>query len=304
MLAILMPERPKSVEILEALANESSIKIFKQASTGLKSGETVLEKMGLTKRQFYSRLKKLVNLGLISKTEGVYKHTSLGSLVNSIQIKPLEEALVNYWNLLAIDELKQSKVIPQQEQERIVQSIINKSRLQEYLIQDGGQPTKIMSTYDELVREILRLIDLARSEIYIASRYYEPNVSLRIMEKFGEGVSLNILDGNPSGTSLVTRLKTALNDPATHSLAKAMLESPKVRIKNRILEYSFIVVDGQYCGFEVVNPLNPHGFNLAVEFKNQEISRKMIDLFENLWTSSEIPIKSTHANQTRSKVSN
>lgn len=297
----MMLKRPNLEDILGALADKHSIRIFKQASTGLKSGQSGLEKIGLTKKQFYSRLKKLVNLGLISKGEGVYKHTSLGTLVNSTQIKPMEEALIDYWDLLAIDELKQSKLIPQQERERIIQSIINETRLKNYLTQES-QPIKIIKTYDELTREVLRLIDLARSEIFIASRYYEPNVSLRMMKKLGEGTSLNILDGNPSGTSLVSRLKTALNDPATRSLAKAMLESPKVRIRNRILEYSFIVVDEEYCGFEVVNPLSPHEFNLAVEFKDQELSRKMIGLFENLWASSELPIREIKSNKKGSKV--
>ncbi|MFC1754603.1 hypothetical protein ACFL96_14600 [Thermoproteota archaeon] len=293
--------RPKIEDILHALSNEYSIKIFKQTSTGLKSGKSGLEKTGLTKKQFYSKLNRLVDLGLVFKTKGVYKQTSLGTLVNSTQIKPLEEALINYWNLRAIDELKQSKVIPSQEQEKIAQSIINKNK---YSIQDENQPSKILNTYDELTKEVIRLISLAENEIYIASRYYEPNISLKLMEKFREGVSLNILDGNPSGTSLTSRLKTALNDTSMRSIAKAMLESTKVRIRNRILEYSFIVVDGNYCGFEIINPLSPHEFNIAVEFNDQKISQKMINFFENLWLSSEIPIKSVESTQKRTKVSN
>ncbi len=297
----LMSSRPKIADILGALSDNYSIKIFKQTSTGLKSGQEGLEKMGLTKKQFYSRLNKLVGLGLIFKTGGIYKHTSLGVLVNSTQIKPLEEALINYWNLLAVDELKQSKVIPQQEQETIVQSILDNAKLKEFFILNS-QPIKVMKTYDELTKEVLKLIGSAKKSIYIASRYHEPNVSYRIMEKFGEGVSLNILDGNPSGTSFALRLKAALNDPANNLLAKAMLESDKVRLRNRVLDYSFIVVDEKYCGFEVVNPLSPHEFNLAVEFIDQEVSQKLIDIFEKLWLSSETSIKSSESTQTISKV--
>lgn len=289
--------KPKIEDILDALSNEHSIKIFKQTSTGLKSGKNGIKKTGLTKKQFYNRLNRLINLGLVSKTKGIYKHTSLGTIVNSTQIKPLEEALIDYWNLRAIDELKNSKNIPLQEQEKIAKSIINKNKLNEYSLQNENQPSKIMNTYNELMKEVLRLISLAENEIFIASRYYEPNVSLKLMEKFRECVTLNILDGNPSGTSLTSRLKSALNDPSMRIIAKDMLDSNKVRIKNKILNYSFIVVDGNYCGFEIIDPLNPHEFNIAAEFKDHRVSQKMINLFENLWASSEEPIKNPASNK-------
>jgi predicted transcriptional regulator len=294
-----MVKRPDLVDIYDSLANEHSLKMFKQASTGLKSRSEDIEKMGLTKKQFYSRLKKLVKLGLLTRVKGSYVHTALGRFVNSIQIKPLEEALANYWNLLAIDELKKSKVIPEQEQERIIKSITDNSDLKEYLSNKNLEPVKIIKSYEGLSKEVLKLIDSAKTEIFIASRYYEPQVSLRLMRKFSEGVSLNILDGNPSGTPLQTRLEAALKDPKTQQLAKAMLESPKVRLKTKLLTYSFIITDGEYCGFEVVDPLKPHEFNLAVEFRDEEISNKMKIIFENLWKTQEIVTKKVPAKKSK-----
>lgn len=297
-----MTTRPKLGPILAALADEHSLKLFKIASTGFRGGPGVPEKMGLTKKQFYSRLHTLVKLGLVNRTVGLYKHTYLGSIVNNMQIKPLEESLTDYWNLLAVDELRRSKDIPQKEQEKITRSILNETRLKKYFAQDLSQPTKIIYTYEELVDSVLRLIESARTEIFLASRYYEPSVGLRLIGKFGEGVSLNLLDDNPSGTSLVSRLQAALDDPATHSLAKAMLESPKVRVSRRVLEYSFIVVDGEYCEIEIVNPLTPQEFNLALGFKDEELSRRMIGFFEKLLTS-EKRIKDTTPKQTSTQLS-
>jgi len=286
-----MVQKPNLQDIFEALSNEHSLKMFKQGSTGLRSKSEDIEKMGLTKKQFYSRLKKLVKLGLLIRVKGRYIHTALGGFVNSIQIKPLEEALANYWNLLAIDELKKSKVIPEQEQEKIIKSITENSDLNEYLSNNKHEPIKIIKKYEDLAKEVLNLIDSAKTEIFIASRYYEPQVSLRLMRKFSEGVSLHILDGNPSGTPLQTRLEAALKDPKTQHIAKAMLESPKVRLKNKLLTSSFIIIDGEYCGFEIVDPLKPHEFNLAVEFRDKEISQKMKTQFENLWKAPELVTK-------------
>lgn len=283
-----MVQKPSLQDIFDALSNEYSLNMFKQASTGLKSKSEDIEKMGLTKKQFYSRLKKLVKLGLLTRVKGSYIHTALGRFVNSIQIKPLEEALANYWNLLAIDELKKSKVIPEQEQERIIKSITENSDLIEYLSNNKYEPIKVIKKYEDLAKEVLNLIDSAKTEIFIASRYYEPQVSLRLMRKFSEGVSLNILDGNSSGTPLQTRLEAALKDPKTQQLAEAMLKSPNVRLKTKLLTYSFIITDGEYCGFEIVDPLTPHEFNLAVEFRDREISEKMKVQFENLWKAPEV----------------
>jgi len=275
---------PKIGPILAALADEYSLKLFKLASTGFRGGPSVPEKIGLTKKQFYSRLQTQVKLGLVDRTGGFYKHTSLGSIVNNMQIKPLEESLIDYWNLIAIDELRRSKIIPQEEQEKIAKSILNETKPTKHFNQDFGQPTKIIYTYGDLVNSTLRLIESARTEIFLASKYYEPSISLSLIGKFGKGVSLNILDDNPSGTSFASRLQAALDDPATQPLAKAMLESPKVRLSRRALEYSFIVVDGEYCGIEIVNPLTPQEFNFAVEFKDEELSRRLIGFFEKLMT--------------------
>ncbi|OHE54580.1 MAG: hypothetical protein A3K61_02660 [Thaumarchaeota archaeon RBG_16_49_8] len=99
------------------------------------------------------------------------------------------------------------------------------------------------------------------------------------------------MDGNPSGATLVSRLRAALDNPESRSLAEAVLKSSKVRIKRSTLEYSFIVVDGENCGVEIVNPLNPQEFNLAIELSDKKLSQKMINLFEDQCKSAEVDIK-------------
>jgi predicted transcriptional regulator len=287
-----MSENPKLENIFAALSDDASIRIFKLASTGFESGNDVPKKIDVTPKQFYSRMRRLLDNGLIAKDRGFYRLTTLGMAVANTQVKPLEELLANYWKLVATDELRQSKAIPEKEREKVTQSLFSGTGLTEYLGEGGRLPIKIISTYEELIKEVLRLIELARTEIHIASRYHEPQVSKRLIEKFAEGVSLNILDGNPSGTSLVSRLQAAstASNPATQALVRAVLESPRVRIRNLPLEYSLVVVDRLYCGFEQVNPLNPHEFNLAVEFGDAELSQRMVVLFERLWNSAEITV--------------
>ena len=283
--------KPELGDILSALSDEHSITILMQASAGLKGDSSTHKSIGLSKKQYYTRLNRLVKLGLISRNNGLYRYTALGALVINTQLKPLEDALTNYWSLLAIDELKRSKVIPQQEQDKIVEIILNKNLVNARGLDGSRRTATVFSTYDDLVKESLRLISSAKSEIFIASRYFELDVSNLLLEKFREGVALNILDGNPSGATLVSRLRAALDNPESRSLAEAVLKSSKVRIKRSTLEYSFIVVDGENCGVEIVNPLNPQEFNLAIELSDKKLSQKMINLFEDQCKSAEVDIK-------------
>ena len=173
----------------------------------------------------------------------------------------------------------------------MAQSLLVGTGLENLFRDVAGRPTVVVNTYEGLVQEVMRLIELGKKEIHIASRYHEPEVSKRLIEKFGKGVALNIIDGNPTGISLTARLQAASTsaDPATRAIMKAVLESPRVRIARLSLDYSFIVVDRRYCGFEVVSPLSPHDFKLAVEFEEEELAQRMVDVFENLWKSGQSP---------------
>jgi predicted transcriptional regulator len=288
-----MTTRPKLENIFAVLSDEHSIKLFKQASTTFEGGRDAPGKMGLTKKQFYARLHRLVKAGLVERSGSLYKQTALGSMVNDLQVKPLEDALTEYWRLLAINEIKKSGLLPRKEQESIAQSILNEGKMKQYLDQNKAQPPKIIYTYEELVDRVLRLIGSAKKEIFLASRYYDPKVSLLLMKKFEEGVSLNLLDDNPSGTTLISRLNVAMSDPSTQSTAKAILESPKVRIQSHALEYSFLVVDGAHCQVEIVDGAKPGEFNFAVEVNDHQICRKMIAVFEKTMLSVR-NIKDSH----------
>ncbi len=289
-------KKPKLQDILKALSDEHSLRLFKLAATELNGGVGAYAKVGLSKKQFYSRLHVLVKLGLVERIGWAYRHTTLGSIVNDLQLRPLEEGLTEYWNFQAIDEIKKSETIPEHERVKIVQSLLNATAIKKYYDENiiGQQQlaaaVKVIQTYDELVESVFKLIQSARKEIFLASRYYDPNVSRLLMSKFNEGVTLHLIDDNPSGTTLVTRLQAALDNPAIQSVAKAILESPRVRIGESALEYSFIVIDGEHCQFEIVNRLTPGEFNFAIEVNNKQVSLKMISIFEKIMASEKTVI--------------
>ncbi len=115
-----MTLKPSLQKILAALADEHTLKMFRAASIGWKASPETRNDLELTRKQYYTRLQNLLKLQLIKKYQGVYRHTTLGSIVADNQLKPLEEALSQYWNLVAADELKRSKALPDEEKTKII----------------------------------------------------------------------------------------------------------------------------------------------------------------------------------------
>ena len=142
---------------------------------------------------------------------------------------------------------------------------------------------KYYRSYAELVRGLLDLVGIAQKEIFLASKYYEPVISAKLLQKFAGGVALHILDGNSSGISFEERIRqVAAVDTTNRALLLKLLDSPTVEIKTAEVPFSFIVVDGKHCGFEVVDPMNPDEFYFAIRVEDSSIASKLIESFHQL----------------------
>jgi DNA-binding transcriptional ArsR family regulator len=107
-----------SEEIFSILSDRISTNIIKSAYSGLRASSNYLGK--ISKKQFYVRLKRLREAGLIEKRDNFYGTTTLGSLIYNGHIKTLEEALANFWQLKAIDVLKTRNDFPSHQKEIVI----------------------------------------------------------------------------------------------------------------------------------------------------------------------------------------
>lgn len=65
-----------STKLLSILSNKDNFTIFLFASgDGLKADSSILGKLGLTRIRHYTRLRQLMEAGLINKSVGSYSHT-------------------------------------------------------------------------------------------------------------------------------------------------------------------------------------------------------------------------------------
>lgn len=94
--------------VLKALSDQKTQKLFKAIIDAEDAqSQLLLVGLGLSRRQYYNRIKDLVNAGLIRRQRGKYRLSSFGKIIYSLQ-KIAERTASNYWKLEAIDSIKMS----------------------------------------------------------------------------------------------------------------------------------------------------------------------------------------------------
>ena len=289
-----MPETVTSGEIFSILSDRASSNILKSSYSGFRASSK--NYVGnLSKKQFYVRLKRLREAGLIEKRASFYRTTTLGSLIYNGPIKTLDDALSNFWQLKAIDVLKARKDFPSHQKEVIIDEIIEGSNLKNILNATHLSGFAVIKDFNRLIIEVLRLLENAQSEIYFATRYHDPHVSSKTFEKFAKGVSLHILDGNPEPISVENRINAILRTPPnreTFELVNTMIKSPsRFDLKmTTTLPASFLVVDGIQVLYETINYANPEQFTVALaHYDDSYLAQQFIKYFELLSKDSLAP---------------
>jgi hypothetical protein len=129
-----------SVEtVFSALSDNKSLSLFNiigimssHASDGQPTGEILISRMNLTRRQYYTRINRLVDAGLITKKRARFVLTSLGSIVYEIH-KTIGVAIQNRWRLRVIDSLENT--LPIEERHKLINTLLgNCDTLREMLV--------------------------------------------------------------------------------------------------------------------------------------------------------------------------
>jgi len=85
-------------DILRVLSDENGFVIFKSIANGVENrGAMIRTKLNLSRKQYYTRMARLFNTGLITKDKGRYFLTAFGRVVLYSQYLT-ETATKNYWN--------------------------------------------------------------------------------------------------------------------------------------------------------------------------------------------------------------
>jgi hypothetical protein len=280
-------------EVFAVLADRHSLNIVRMAYFGLKSS-SVNYKYNISKKQFYSRLKRLRDMGIIEKRNSMYRTTTFGSLIYNGQIKALENIIANYWNLKAVDVLKAKQDFPLREKEKLIEEMIQNTSLKSIVNGTHLSGFSVIKDYNKLVLEVTRLLESAEKEVYMATRYYDLHFSRLMFHKVAnEGLTMHLLDSLPDQISVENRLNAILRVPPnreTFEMVNKIIKSKRFDLRKAKLSASFMVVDGTTVCYETTDYANPEQFTLAIShYDDPYLAQRFISYYQTLVKDASIP---------------
>jgi predicted transcriptional regulator len=94
--------------VLKVLSDQKTQKLLRALIEAQEvQSQPLIVELGLSRRQYYNRIKDLVLAGLIRRQRRKYMLSSFGKVIISIQ-KIVEKAANSYWKMEAIDTIRMS----------------------------------------------------------------------------------------------------------------------------------------------------------------------------------------------------
>ena len=119
-------------DTLSAISNDKSLVLFNTIALASGDSSILISRLNLSRKQYYSRMSDLTNAGLILRKNGKYFLTSFGKVVYEAQ-ELIGKAVQHLSKLKAIDSIE-SEEFPASELSKVIDTLINNSRIKEILI--------------------------------------------------------------------------------------------------------------------------------------------------------------------------
>ena len=120
-------------DVLKAVSDSKSLDMFRTIAKGSVESEVLKQTKGLSKKQYYFRMRQLLKAALVQRIKGSFSLTCLGAVVYYAQLI-VEKGVNNYWKLKAIDSIQSSAEIGQNERMQLIKTMIDDSGIESILI--------------------------------------------------------------------------------------------------------------------------------------------------------------------------
>ncbi len=260
----------KTMEIFNILSKPDAMTIFILAKDGLSAETEAPYKIGLTRKQYYTRLKQLVDLGLIERIKGVYHHTMLGSLIYNEHVVELSNSLLYSAEMKMIDILKKSDEFTTDEIAKFLTKIAGDK---------ASLKCDMIFSWEKMVSTLAERLENAKKEVLLASRFYEEKIINAIMHKTKVGVDAKVIvdialfkayakknmEGMKYDKHLEEREKIATNP----------WYASDSRVERRFanLPFSILIIDERECAIELVDASNTKDFYGCILIKDESVAK-------------------------------
>ena len=120
------------VEILEAISDVKSLKLFNTIATKGGDSEDLSVQLKLSRKEYYSRMSRLTKTGMVKRKNGKHFLTAFGKVVYDAQVT-IRKAVESYWKLKAIDSIDLSDEITVKERDKLIQTLLDDVEIREIL---------------------------------------------------------------------------------------------------------------------------------------------------------------------------
>jgi hypothetical protein len=118
-------------DVLKSISDDKSLSIFQLIADVNSNGEISLKKLGLSSKQYYSRISSMMTAGLIKRKRGRYYLTSFGKVIYCCTAIT-KSAIDNYYNLKAIEATEDSG-FSNEDFNKLVDTLIDNQQVKEFL---------------------------------------------------------------------------------------------------------------------------------------------------------------------------
>jgi predicted transcriptional regulator len=118
--------------VLKSISDDESLELFRFVATNDSDSESLRNRTKMTRKQYYSRMSRLMKAGLIKRRSGKHTLTTFGRVIYDTQVT-IENAINNYWKLKAIDSLEMSDDLPVEERKKLIDNLIENNGIREIL---------------------------------------------------------------------------------------------------------------------------------------------------------------------------
>jgi DNA-binding HxlR family transcriptional regulator len=124
--------------VLKVISDEKAIILFNNIVASNNNDRFIsLKEINLSTKQYYSRLSGFLKAGLIIRHKGKYIPTLLGRIVYESHMV-IEEALLHYWKLKAIDQIETSHSdLTKEDVTRLINALIDNHRIKDVLMKQA-----------------------------------------------------------------------------------------------------------------------------------------------------------------------
>ena len=279
------------VKVFSAVASEDSMKIFYLARDGIESSTKAIQELELTQKRYYTRLKELLESGLLQKEENAYTYTALGKICYKLGMLFMET--LNYSEQLEmIDKVRKSSSMESAEKDKII-SALSKDALSNLFSMTNVLDTedllsvrkvlKVVDSYEGLVKTVTECFDRAEEQIRIASRYTPTAVAEKVQDAIVRGIKLDWIDGDKTNLSnkLGIMKLVFMNPKAVINFYQAVNDpNSDLRFYSN-LSYCFMIMDRKFGAIEIPDPITGE-FLFAIFFEDPVLSEKLSQEFDKL----------------------